>query len=120
MSHESSGRHGLSSGGESRVPASGPRLGSLLAETRILLTVMTAKLGKCANHDCPSEFRRLGTGEIYSIPVEDPQRWGLPAHVRQKVAWLCSKCAQAKKIKFDRVHGQVLVVTRHGRHGRAA
>ena len=81
---------------------------------------MAQKLGKCANGDCPSEFKRLGTGEIYSLPVDNPQRWGLPAHARQKVAWLCSKCAQTKRIKFDRIHCEVLVVTRHERHTRAA
>jgi hypothetical protein len=71
------------------------------------------KLGKCVNPDCKSEFKRLGTGQIYSMHVSEPRNWGLPAHVRQKVVWLCSKCSTSKKVKFDRVHCQVLIVNKH-------
>jgi hypothetical protein len=70
------------------------------------------RLGRCVNPGCGSAFKRLGTGKIYSLHVNDPQAWGLPAHVRQKVVWLCSKCSSTKHVKFDRVHCQVLIVSK--------
>jgi hypothetical protein len=69
-------------------------------------------LGKCANPDCGSEFKRLGTGRIYTLLVRNPQEWGLPDHVKQKVVWLCDECDHYKKIRFDQEHCQVLVVNR--------
>lgn len=73
----------------------------------------TEKLGKCVSPDCQAEFKRLGTGHIYSLHVSEPRMWGLPAGVRQKVVWLCSKCAMTKRVKFDRAHCQVLIVSKH-------
>ena len=69
-------------------------------------------LGKCANPDCKAEFKRLGTGRIYTLPVSRPQAWGLPPHVKQKVVWLCSRCATTKCVKFDEQRCQVLIVSR--------
>ena len=71
-----------------------------------------AELRKCANPECEAEFKRLGTGRIYTMPVSNPQAWGLPPHVRQKVVWLCAKCAAGNQVKFDTQHCQVLVVSR--------
>ncbi len=71
-----------------------------------------AELGKCANPSCHAEFKRLGSGEIYTLPVSRPQDWGLPPHSRQKVVWLCAKCAISKRVEFDQEHCQVLVVSR--------
>lgn len=70
-------------------------------------------LGKCVNSDCKAEFKRLGTGKIYTLPVTQPQAWGLPANIKQKVVWLCSKCAMTREVQFDQDHHQVLVVGRH-------
>ncbi len=61
----------------------------------------TAGQRKCANPECHAEFKRLGTGKIYSLPVTQSQAWGLPADVKQKVVWLCSKCAASKDVEFD-------------------
>ena len=69
-----------------------------------------AGLGKCANPDCGTEFKRLGTGRIYTSHVRQPQAWGLPAHTRQKVVWLCGQCATSHRVVFDQEHCQVLVV----------
>ena len=69
-------------------------------------------LGKCANPECQAEFKRLGTGKIYTRPVSHPQAWGLPPHVKQKVLWLCSKCAAENQVEFDEKHCQVRVVSR--------
>ncbi|MGC2112368.1 MAG: hypothetical protein WA655_22810 [Candidatus Korobacteraceae bacterium] len=77
-------------------------------------------LGKCANPDCKAEFKRLGTGKIYTLPVRRPLAWGLPANVKQKVIWLCSKCAMTKEVQFDQEHYQVLVVGRHRAQGLTA
>ncbi len=77
-------------------------------------------LRKCANPGCPTEFKRLGTGKIYSLPVNQPQAWGLPAHVKQKVVWLCAKCALSQEVQFDEVHQQVLVVGRQRPRQRSA
>ncbi len=70
-------------------------------------------LGKCANPNCDSEFKRLGTGRIYTLQVKNPQSWGLPEHVKQKVVWLCDECDHHKRVRFDQEHCQVLVVDRH-------
>jgi hypothetical protein len=77
-------------------------------------------LGKCANPECQAEFKRLGTGRIYSLPVTDPQAWGLPPHVKQKVVWLCSKCAATNHVEFDKQHCRVLVVSRLQFHRQSA
>ncbi len=71
------------------------------------------KLGKCISPDCKSEFKRLGTGKIYSLHVNEPRRWGLSADTRQIVVWLCSSCAAKKRVKFDRARCQILVVNKH-------
>lgn len=77
------------------------------------------KLGKCVNPDCHSEFKRLGTGQIYSLHVSDPQSWGLHSNVRQMVVWLCSKCSANKRVKFDRARCQVLIVSKAESHHAA-
>jgi len=71
-----------------------------------------AALGKCANPECKAEFKRLGTGKIYTQPVSHPQAWGLPPHVKQKVVWLCAKCAANSHVEFDQKQCQVRIVSR--------
>ena len=39
-----------------------------------------------------------------------PLAWGLPANVKQKVVWLCGKCARRKKVNSIEQRCQVLVV----------
>jgi hypothetical protein len=77
-------------------------------------------LHKCINPDCGTEFKRLGTGKIYSLPVQHPQAWGLPPDVKQKVVWLCGKCAITRQVEFDQQHCQVLVVSRERVHRKSA
>jgi hypothetical protein len=79
-----------------------------------------AELGKCANPECRAEFKRLGNGKIYTLPVRRPQDWGLPPQSRQKVVWLCARCALSKRVEFDLEHGQVLVVSRRHWHRQIA
>ncbi len=66
----------------------------------------------CANSECKAEFKRLGSGKLYTLPVSRPQAWGLPPHIKQKVVWLCPKCAVASEVEFDQQHCQVLLVKR--------
>jgi len=77
-------------------------------------------LRKCANSDCKAEFKRLGTGEIYTAPASHPEAWGLPPNVKQKVVWLCSQCALTKQVKFDQHHCKVLIVRRYQSHRQSA
>ena len=72
---------------------------------------------KCANPDCHAPFKRLGTGKLYTLHVTRPQAWGLPLDVKQKVVWLCGRCAQTHDVEFDKQHCQVLVL-RHERSHR--
>jgi len=69
-------------------------------------------LGKCANPECQAEFKRLGTGRIYTLPVSDPQAWGLPLHIKQKVVWLCARCAAHHQVEFDQQQCQIRIVSR--------
>jgi len=71
-----------------------------------------SKVENCANPDCGAEFRRLGTGTLYTLHVNRPQPWGLPEHIKQKVVWLCSRCSQTHEVQFDQQHCQVLVIRR--------
>lgn len=71
-----------------------------------------SSLGKCANPECRTEFKRLGTGKIYTLHVMRPQAWGLPPNIKQKVVWLCGKCALTREVQFDKQHCRVLVVSR--------
>lgn len=77
-------------------------------------------LGKCVNPGCRADFKRLGTGKIFSSPIKQPQAWGLPSHIRQKVVWLCAKCAANHKVVFDQQRCQVLVVNIERVHKRSA
>lgn len=54
------------------------------------------------------------------MPVTDATRWGLPSHMKQKVVWLCSKCASTKEVRFDGEHYQVLIVSRLKQHQKSA
>lgn len=76
--------------------------------------------GKCANPECQAEFKRMGTGLLYTLHVTEPQRWGLPAHVKQKVVWLCTKCSHYKKVRFDQQRCEVVLVNRHERFRQSA
>jgi hypothetical protein len=77
-------------------------------------------IGKCVNPGCEAEFKRLGTGKIYSFHVSKPLAWGLPANVKQKVVWLCGKCAVTKQVEFDQGRCEVLVTSRALAHKRSA
>jgi hypothetical protein len=76
-----------------------------------------SKVEMCANPECQAEFKRLGTGKLYTLHVTHSQAWGLPIHIKQKVVWLCSRCALTHDVEFDKQHCQVLVV-RHERSRR--
>jgi|HubBroStandDraft_6_1064221.scaffolds.fasta_scaffold1914636_1 hypothetical protein len=92
-----------------------------LPEVCILLLAMAASvIGKCVNPGCEAEFKRLGTGKIYSFHVDKPLAWGLPPSVKQKVVWLCAKCATTKQVQFDQGRCEVLVTTRALVHKRSA
>lgn len=69
-------------------------------------------LDKCACPQCTSKFKRLGTGKIFSLHVNNPESWGLAPDARQIVVWLCSKCVLRNDVKFDRQHHQVLVTSK--------
>jgi len=77
------------------------------------LHMRVSGLGKCANPECEAEFKRLGDGKLYTLSVSHSQAWGLPPHVKQKVVWLCSRCALTREVEFDKQHCQVLLVRRH-------
>lgn len=85
-----------------------------------LLAMAISAVGKCANPGCKAEFKRLGTGRIYSFHVTRPLAWGLPPDVKQKVVWLCSKCARSKQVEFDSQRCQVLVTGRERVHKQSA
>ena len=59
-------------------------------------------------------------GKIYTSPVKQPQAWGLPPHIKQKVVWLCGKCATSHKVVFDQQRCQVLVINHERVHKRSA
>jgi hypothetical protein len=73
---------------------------------------MRASAAKCANPECKIEFKRLGMGKLYILAVADSKSWGLPENVKQKVAWLCSKCAAGYEVEFDEQQCQVRLVER--------
>ena len=58
----------------------------------------------CANPACEGKFVRLGDGELSVFPITDPQAWGLPPHVKQKVIWLCNGCCEQYYVRIDRRH----------------
>ena len=65
------------------------------------------QVGTCANPRCTAKFRRLGEGRISVISTDDPEAWGLPEHIKQKVVWLCDECSSLLDIRVD--HGSCLV-----------
>jgi hypothetical protein len=68
-------------------------------------------VGTCANPACNAEFRRFGEGSLAVFHVDgDSQAWGLPAHARQKVVWLCDKCCDQFYVRLDRRRHAVHVV----------
>lgn len=74
----------------------------------------------CANSACNQAFRRLGDGKLYAFSVDDPERWGLPVHLKQKVVWLCSACADSMYVRLDRRRHSVQIVHRHAAAHHAA
>ena len=79
-----------------------------------------ARVERCVNPQCEAEFKRLGTGKLYTLPVSRPQAWGLPAHVKQMVVWLCSKCAVTREVEFDTQRCEVVIVSRERSHRQSA
>jgi len=79
-----------------------------------------SKVHHCANPECGAEFKRLGTGRLYTLPVTRSEAWGLPVHIKQKVVWLCSRCALTHEVEFDKQHCQVLLVRRERSHRQTA
>ncbi|MBV8205215.1 MAG: hypothetical protein JO041_00340 [Acidobacteria bacterium] len=78
-------------------------------------------LSSCANASCAEQFRRLGDGKVYAFPIDDPENWGLPAHLKQKVVWLCRACSAAHYVRLDRRRHRVQLVHRRAEpHGQAA
>jgi len=73
---------------------------------------MNAKsdVAMCANPECKSKFVRLGAGELFVFSITDPQAWGLPSHVKQKVFWLCDGCCTKFYVRFDRRHHSAHIV----------
>jgi len=78
------------------------------------------KVENCANPECKAEFKRLGTGKLYTLQVKRPQAWGLPNDIKQMVVWLCSRCALTHEVEFDHQHCQVLVLRRERSHRQSA
>ena len=72
--------------------------------------MLAAKVDKCANPECHAQFKRMGTGKLYTRHVSSPHAWGLPLHSKQKVVWLCSKCSAKFDVRFDEAHHRVLLV----------
>ncbi|HZU22270.1 MAG TPA: hypothetical protein VE998_05515 [Terriglobales bacterium] len=70
-------------------------------------------LNTCAGPGCTQEFRRLGDGKLYAFTVDEPEKWGLPPHLKQKVVWLCSQCSASLYVRLDRRRFRVQVVHRH-------
>lgn len=66
----------------------------------------------CANPECQSKFVRFGEGELFVFAVNDPESWGLPLHVKQKVLWLCERCCSRYYVRFDRRHHSAQVIHR--------
>jgi hypothetical protein len=74
------------------------------------------KVDKCANHQCPEHFKRIGKGKLYIFPVSDPKLWDLPPGLRQKAVWLCDECCRHFFVRLDRTAHSVLVLPRKERH----
>lgn len=68
---------------------------------------------KCANHQCPEHFKTIAKGKLYVFPVTDPEAWGLPRGLRQKVVWLCEGCRKHFYVRFDQDSHSATVVERH-------
>ena len=67
-------------------------------------------LSKCANPGCEATFLRLSEGTLTVLSVEEPAGLGLPPHIRQKVVWLCDRCARHKYIRYDRERHHIAVL----------
>ena len=72
-------------------------------------------VSSCANSHCNQQFRRLGERKLYVFAVSDSEQWGLPAHLKQKVVWLCGGCAASLYVRLDRRRHRIQIV--HRRHG---
>jgi hypothetical protein len=72
-------------------------------------------VSKCASSECNRRFHKLGEGKVWAFPIFDPESWGLPAHLRQKIVWLCDRCAEEMYVRLDRKHHVIQLVQRHPR-----
>ncbi len=57
-------------------------------------------VAKCANPECPHEFRRLGEGKLF---VRTLKKATGPNGLSQRAAWLCDGCCRKGfDLRFDR------------------
>ena len=73
----------------------------------------TPVVSTCANDQCSARFDRLGKGKLAVFPISNPQAWGLPPSSRQKVVWLCDRCAEHYYVRLHRRAHSVQVVHKH-------
>jgi hypothetical protein len=56
------------------------------------------RVSHCANPKCDAEFKRLGQGKLFIQPSDPADTTN---GLRQKVIWLCSRCARHFEVRFD-------------------
>jgi hypothetical protein len=80
----------------------------------------TASIAQCANPGCSRRFEKFGVGQLFVFPISDPVEWGLPAHAKQKVVWLCSVCSKQMQVRLNRRKRVVQLVKKSAPPERAA
>jgi hypothetical protein len=61
-------------------------------------------LNKCANPECPSEFRYFRDGQVFQVEREIEGDGYKPSHNVEHF-WLCGRCAETMTLLYDRQNG---------------
>ena len=66
-----------------------------------------SNVSKCANPQCPAEFKRLGSGQLFLHPPAKNSKTQ-----RMTTAWLCENCASSHTMRYDGRHHSFILIRR--------
>jgi hypothetical protein len=69
--------------------------------------MVNANVSKCANPQCPQEFKKLGEGKLFVRRSEKGDK-----EAKQTALWLCEACAVQFDLRYDRRQQEYHLVRR--------
>ncbi len=61
-------------------------------------------IGKCANPECPTEFKYFRDGKIFEFPSTALKNSTNPKSLHRKMYWLCAECSRRYTLAIENGH----------------